>query len=225
MAASLAALATALGVAAPSASAGVAISTPDRCYVHWPGQGSQGIPVALSGLAPAQQVKVELRVEGVTVSGFPSLTADSTGSIVTKLDSWTSGLTAGPARGKQAQIVASDFILGTQLAAAPIHVGNVGLDIDTSRKRFGTKRRWEISGLSRLGGIPSYYAFYFKGTKMVGKQPLGRATDACGYLRTKRLLIPFMKVGKYELRVQASKRYRPSLPWIGGTVVQGRRKP
>lgn len=206
-----------------TAAAAATIVTPNRCYVHWPEQGSQSIPVALSGLTPGQQVRVQLQIGGTTVSSLPSLTVDSTGSLITELANWTSGLGDGPTKGVAASVVVSDFVLGTPLASAPVKVANAGLDIDASTKRYGTKRRWVVSGLSRLGGGKTYYAFYFKGKKQVGKQKLGRS-DACGYLRVKALLIPFVKVGTYQLRVQASRRFSRDLAWVGGSVEQAVRR-
>lgn len=217
--AALALAALTLLVAPAGAAAAPSLTTPDRCYIHWPNQGSQVIPVSLAGLTPGQQVRVELKIKGRTVSGLPSLTVDSTGALITELASWTSGLGDDPTRGVDAQIVVSDFILGTEIASSPIQVANAGLDIDARARRYGTKRRWIVSGLARLGGGKSYWAYYFKGKRMVGKQRLGRG-DRCGYLRTRKLLIPFVKVGKYSLRVQASTRFDKDLVWMGGTVVQ-----
>jgi hypothetical protein len=220
-------LAAALGAAlsgslSATALAGASISTPGKCYVYWPGQGSQTIPITLEGLTSGQQVKVELRVKGTTVSGLPSLTVGLSGTLDTSLLNWTSGLGDGPTKGAAAELVVTDFILGTELASTPIKVANVGLDIDASRKLYGTKRRWIISGLNQLsGGGSDYYAFYFKGHKQVGKQKIGHATDACGYLRTKQKLIPFTKTGTYTMKVQASTKYKSALPWIGGSVYQG----
>lgn len=213
-----------LVICAPAASSvAPSVATPDRCYIYWPGKGAQTIPVALNGLTAGQQVRVELRVNGITVSGIPALTADATGALATELGNWTSGLGDGPSRGADASIVVSDLAAGTVLTSTAVQVANAGLEIDNSTKRYATKRRWIVSGLSRLSGGRNYWAFYFKGGKQVGKQRLGPAGE-CGYLRTRALLIPFAKVGEYELRVQASRKFRKSWAWMGGTVVQTRKR-
>lgn len=199
------------------------VTSPARCYIHWPGEGSQTIPVNLSGFAPLQALRVELRIRGKTVSGLPSLTADAAGGLATELANWTSGLGDAPTRGVTARIVVSDLTLGTELASTEVDVANAGLDIDSADKDAGAQRRWIVSGLSRLSGGQNYYAFYFSGKKLIGRQKLG-AAGKCGYLRTRARLIPFTRVGKYQLRVQASPVFRKSRPWVGGTVKQTRKR-
>lgn len=203
-----------------TAMAAPTVTAAGKCFAYWPGQGSQPIAVDLAGLAPGQQVKLELQVKGTTVSGLPSLTADSTGAIVTSIENWTSGLGAGPTRGAAARIVVSDFIAGTALAATDIKVANVGIQVDSAAKRANVRRLWEVSGLSLIGGgSDTYYAFYFKGRKQLGKQRIGRAQDACGYVKAKRVLIPFKRFGTFSVRIQASKTWRgDKLPWVGGSV-------
>lgn len=222
-AAALVALAAALATS-PSALAAPAVTVAGKCYAYWPGEGSQPIPVTLTGFAPGQGIKLELQVRGKTVSGLPSLTADSTGAVVTSLDNWTSGLGTGPTRSTEARVVASDFILGTAIAAADLKVANVGIQVDSAAKSARVKRLWEVSGLSLIGGgSDTYYAFYFKGKKQLGKQRIGRAQDACGYVQAKKVLIPFRRFGTFNVRIQASPRWRgDKLPWVGGKVTSYR---
>jgi hypothetical protein len=210
------------GAATPAASA-ADVSVPGKCYVYWPGQGAQAIPVNLSGLAPAQSVKVSLLVKDQLVSGIPSLTADTTGSVVSAISPWTSGLKDGPTRSTKASVVVNDLATGAEVASTGFKVANVGFKIDGRKKRAGTKRDWEISGLASvgesLGGGKVYYAYYFSGTKQVGKQRLGKAQDACGYMKAKKVLIPFKKRGVFNMKIQASRTWKgDNLPWIGGVV-------
>ncbi len=209
-------------VAAPAASA-ADVSVPGKCYVYWPGQGSQPIPFKISGLAASQSVKVSLNVKNQLVSGVPSLTADTTGAIDSGIGTWTSGLRNGPTKSTKANIVVNDLATGAEVASTNFKVANVGFKVDASTKRAGTKRVWEISGLASVGesagGGKVYYAYYFKGKKQVGKQRLGKSTDACGYIRVKKVLIPFRKTGTFTVKVQASRTWKgDALPWIGGTV-------
>lgn len=209
-------------VAVPAASA-AEVSVPGKCYVYWPGEGAQPIPVTLSGLAPSQNVKVSLLVKNQVVSGIPSLTADTTGGVVSSVDSWVSGLSDGPTRSTSASVVVNDVASGGEVASTSFKVANVGFKIDGSKKRASVKRNWEISGLASvgesLGGGKVYYAYYFNGTKQVGKQRLGKAQDACGYLKAKKVLIPFKKSGVFDMKIQASRTWKgDALPWIGGTV-------
>ncbi len=217
------ALATTVGAAAPVASA-AEVKVPGKCYVYWPSVGQQPIPFTATGLAPNQNVKVSLLVKNQTVSGLPSLTADTTGALDTGIDSWTSGLREGPTKSTKASIVVNDLATGAEVGSAKFKVANVGFKVDAARKRAGVKRVWEISGLASVGeskgGGKVYYAYYFSGDKQVGKQRLGKSTDACGYIRVKKPLIPFRKTGVFDVKVQASRTWKgDALPWIGGTVT------
>lgn len=211
----------ALGAPVP-AGAAASVSVPGACYVYWPQQGSQPIPIAVRGLTPGAQVNLELQVGGVTVSGLPALTVDPAGAIDTQLNNWTSGLPDGPTRATSAKVVVSDPLSGSPLAEVPLAVANVGLDVDAAKRTSGTKRRWVVSGLGRLGGGSTYYAFYFRHGKVVGRQRIGRTTDACGYLRTMMPAVPFKQSGTFVFKVQASSSYHADRAWIGGTVRQGK---
>ncbi len=209
----------AVAAIAPAGSAAAAtVTVPGQCYVYWPGEGSQQIPISVNGLTPGQTVKVTLEVRGQAVSGIPSLTADSTGSIVTTLSSWTSGLGTKPTKSTDSRIIVADLATGAELGTSNFKVGNVAIKVDGAAKSLKLKRVWEVSGLSVISPENTYYAHYYKGKKFLGKQRLGQATDACGYIRVKKLLVPFKKYGTFEVRVQASKVFNDELSWIGGTV-------
>lgn len=216
-------LATIGGVAAPAASA-ADVTVPGQCYVYWPSVGQQAIDFSVGGLGANQAVTVELKVKDKLVGGIPSLTADSTGVITGgKIANWTSGLGTGPTKSTKASVSVTDPATGAVLGTKEFKVANVGYKVDGARKRAGTKRVWEISGLASAGeaqgGGKVYYAYYFKGKKQVGKQRLGKSTDACGYIRVKKPLLPFNKRGTFDVRVQASQTWKgDDLPWIGGTV-------
>jgi hypothetical protein len=208
-----------VALAAPAAAvAAPAVTLPSACYVSWPGQIAETIPIRASGLLPGALVTVQLRIMGQTVSGLPSLTVDGAGNLVTELKSWTTGLDAGPTHPLAARIVITDLLLGTELAATDLKVANVGLEIDSSTQNYATKRRWVVSGLGELGGGPSYWAHYFKGTKEIARVKIGTADDTCGYLLTKRVLIPFDRLGKFVVSVQASRTYDKTLPSLSYKV-------
>lgn len=208
---------SAIAFAPVSIASAASVTVPGQCYVYWPDQGSQEIPISISGLTPGQEVKATLEVKGEAVSGLPSLTADSTGSITTKLSSWTSGL-KGPTQSTKAQLVVTDVATGSELGSSSFKVGNVAIKVDGAKKGLTVKRLWEVSGLSVLSDETTYWAHYFKNGKEVGKQRLGKATDACGYIRVKKLLVPFHKYGTFQVRVQASQQFDEDASWIGGTV-------
>ncbi|MBJ7471143.1 MAG: hypothetical protein JHD16_07565 [Solirubrobacteraceae bacterium] len=209
-------------VGVPAASAAEVV-VPGKCYVTVPGTGSQIIPVTVTGLAPSQNVQLSLLVKDRVVSGIPSLTADATGGIISSIDGWTSGLGTGPTRSTKASVVVSDLATGAAVGQTDFKVSNVGFKVDGAFKRGNVKRVWEISGLASLtesqGGGKVYYAHYFKGSKKVGKQRLGKSTDACGYIRVKKPLLPFRKRGSFKVVVQASTVYNPDLFSVGGTVT------
>lgn len=197
-----------VALGAPTASA-ADVTVPGQCYVYWPGEGSQPIDVTIGGLAASQGVRVELSVKGKLVGGVPGLTADGTGALATRIGSWTSGLASGPTKSTPASVSVVDTASGTVLGTKDFKVANVGYKVDGARKRAGES----------AGGGKVYYAYYFKGKKQVGKQRLGKSTDACGYIRVKKPLLPFNKRGTFNVRVQASQTWKgDALPWIGGTV-------
>lgn len=209
-------------IGAPAATA-AEVNVPGKCYVFWPEVGSQPIDFSVAGLAANQQVTVSLSVKNKVVSGVPALTADSTGSLTSAINTWTSGLGTGPTKSTKASVSVTDPASGAVLATKEFKVANVGYKVDGAKKRAGTKRVWEISGLASVGesrgGGKVYYAYYFKGSKQVGKQRLGKSTDACGYIRVKKPLLPFNKRGTFDVKVQASQTWKGNdLPWIGGTV-------
>lgn len=198
------------------------VTVPGQCYVYWPSVGSQPIDFSVAGLAANQGVRVELKVKDQLVGGIPSLTADGTGALTNRIGNWTSGLGTGPTKSTSASVSVIDGA-GTVVGTKEFKVANVGYKVDGARKRAGTKRVWEISGLASAGeaqgGGKVYYAYYFKGKKQVGKQRLGKSTDACGYIRVKKPLLPFNKRGTFDVKVQASQKWKgDDLPWIGGTV-------
>ena len=179
------------------------------CFGFLPADRSQPIPFRVDGLTGGQQVKVALSVRNVPVSGLPQLTAGGDGVIDATLERWNPVLGTGPTKTVSGSLIVSD--LSGVLAIAPLQLTNVAGWVDATKKRATSKRTWKIAGLSLLGGDGSYWAHYFRGKRHVGVQRLGKPTNACGYLRTRAVLVPPAVRGGAELYVQASKRYRRNL--------------
>ncbi|MEH3052895.1 MAG: hypothetical protein PGN13_02665 [Patulibacter minatonensis] len=214
---------TILAAAVPTgASAATTVGVPGKCYVYWPGTGSQEIPVSVNGLTPGQTVKITLEVGGQPVSGIPSTAADASGSITAKLSSWTSGLGEGPTASTKSRVTVEDVATGKELGENRFKVANVAWEIDGKVAALRVKRVWEVSGLAVLSPENTYWAHYFRGAKQVGRQRLGRSTDACGYMKVRRPLAPFRKAGKYEVRVQASSTFDPNSNWISRPLTISR---
>ena len=182
------------GSVLPAASDAATVSADGACFAYWPSQGSQPIPVTIAGLLPGQSVRLTLEVRGEAVSGLPSLAADAAGAVSTRLSSWTSGLPNGPSHSTPASLVVTDPVTSQELARTAIEVTNVGIRV-RGAGRVSERRTWEISGLRPLGGRGGYWAHYFAGGEEVGRQRLGSAHGACGYLRVRRVLVPFSRTG------------------------------
>ena len=82
----------------------------------------------------------------------------------------------------------------------------------------GRLRSWKIQGLGALSGNSTYYAHYFNHSKYKGRLKIGTGSGACGYLSVKRPLTPFSKIGRYDVTIQASKKYNKDLPGFTGSI-------
>lgn len=214
----------ALALAGAGSASAATVSVTGKCFAAWPAQSvANEIPVNVTGLPANASVRVQVVVDSTPVGGTAQLTADSTGSVITSITSWSYGSAGSAAvKSKKARVVVSDFAAGTELGSADIKVTKVGITVDTGRKSAGAKRTWKLSGLKLLGGgnSSSYYAHYFtRGGKKVGKQKLGKIKDACGYMNVKKPLAPFFKTGNFQVRVQASSKYLTEGSWLGGNIT------
>lgn len=211
------------GVAAPSsASAAEDVTVKNQCYVSYAGTESfpalsEPITVGADGIDAGRHVRFTIEVKGQQTSQTPLMTASRNGEVMTTIDSWITGMPAGPTKATDARVVLRDFWLGTELASTPIEVANIGMDVDDGAADYRAKRGWMVSGLSVFGNGNRYYAHYFTSTKpdakYLGKQYLGRTTDRCGFLKTKRPLAPFYRDGITVTKVQASAKWNPKIEW------------
>lgn len=204
-----------------AAEAAPALGISDRCPVFWPGgdgEGGRPITVTAVGLEPLQAVTVTLTIRDRVVGQIPLAQADGTGALVGRITGWDPKLGSGPGPSAPALLTLRDRFSSEVLDTIPLRLGTVGVRVDTRNRAPGTKREWELSGLSRYGGTRTYYAHYFKRGHWIGRQRLGLGLGPCGYLRTRKPLLPFARTGTFAVRIQSSRRYRADLPYLGGTV-------
>lgn len=207
------------------AHADIALGVSDRCPVFWKGHEARPIAVTAVGLLPGQAVTVALTVRDRQVGEIPLAQADATGTLLGRLTGWDPRLADGPGPSVPALLTMRDRFTGQTLETIALRLGTVGIRVDTAERRSGRARTWEVSGLSRYGGTRTYFAHYFKRGKWVGLQKLGLGRGPCGYLRTRKPLLPsFAHSGTYRVRVQSSRRYRRDLPYLGGTVRHRQRQ-
>lgn len=209
----VAAVAAALA-AVPSAADAATVTLTQACYVV-AGAQSQPIPVSVGGLTAGQAINLKL-VRDATVAGSASgLSADGAGNLVSGIGSWYTSFGTGPKKEISASVQAVDAASGTLLAEAPAKLAKVGVSVTGK----GKTRNWKVQGLKALTGKATYYAHYLNNNKYKGRLKLGKATGECGYLKTKKPLTPFSKLGRYDVYIQTSKKFDKAAPSIQGRVV------
>ncbi|MDQ8044952.1 MAG: hypothetical protein AAGC46_12075 [Solirubrobacteraceae bacterium] len=199
-----------------AASADPSILLSSGCYVQSAGQGSQTIAAKIQGLAATQSVAVRLTRQGQTIGTGDAQAADASGSLINGLTSWSADLGSGPKKSVPASVEAFDPATGATIAAAPTEIANFDYSVRTS----GGKHHWKLQGLAALTGESTYYAHYFNHGKYKGRMKLGKSKGACGYLSiTTTHLTPFRKVGRYDVEIEALKKYDKDAPKFKGRVT------
>lgn len=196
----------------PAAASGATVTLGAACYLQAAG-ASQPIPVTVAGLGAGQSVTVKLSRKG-EVAGSAFGTADAAGSLPITIGTWFTKLGTGPKKEVAAQVDAFDAA-GAVVGTAPVSLANAGLDVTGKRGL----RTWRVQGLTALTGQNTYYAHYLNHGKYKGRLKLGTAKGNCGYLKAKKPLTPFKKLGRYDVFVTTSKQYDPAAPNIPGRVV------
>lgn len=200
----------------PAGASAATVTPSAACYLTGGGT-SQPVGVSVAGLGAGQNVTVKLSRKG-QVAGSVFGTADAAGNAPLSISSWFLSLGTGPKKEVAAQIDAFDDA-GTVLGSAPVSLAAAGVSV----KGTGRLRSWKVQGLTALTGQSTYYAHYLNNGKYKGRLKLGKAKGACGYLKTKKPLTPFSKLGRYDVTIQAQKNYDPKAPGISGRVVVTRR--
>lgn len=216
----VAAAGAAAALAAPAvASAAPSILLSSGCYVQSP-EGSQSIAAKIEGLAAGQSLAVRLTQGGAPVGNGDAAAADASGTLINGLTSWSASIGSGPKKSVDATVEAYDPVMGTAVASAPVQIAN----FDYSVTSKGNTHKWKLQGLTALTGKSVYYAHYFNHGKYKGRMKLGKASGPCGYLAiTTHHLTPFRKVGRYDVEIEASKKYLKDVPKFKGRTTVTRR--
>jgi hypothetical protein len=187
------------------------------CYVQSESTGdAQTIASKIDGLAPQQSVALRITRQGDPIGQGDPLAADASGSLVNDITAWSTDLGTGPQPSVPAVVEAFDPVLGTTIASAPTQIANFDYSVTTS----GSKHHWTIQGLTALTGSNVYYAHYFNHGKYKGRMKLGKASGPCGFLKiTTTHLTPFKKIGRYDVAIEASKKYDDKAPKFTGRVT------
>lgn len=207
-------------VPAALAGAAVAVTVAPVCYSAPPAAKFDGrtisdpIPATVTGLAPGQQVVVELDARLMYAWGPPvAVTADEAGEASATLTDWMA-----PAR--YAQLRTSSVIVRDAskkvLAKTPVRVATTRVTLDSQNLRDSSRPYWSITGLGVKGD--RYYAHYLKRGKVVGTAKLGIAKDDCGSMApVRRPRFPAsLKNGTYVRVVQTSALYDPDREFLDG---------
>lgn len=208
-------------VAAVPATADAATLTPSgSCYLL-AGSNSQPIEATVGGLAAGQNVSLRVSRKGTVGGNSPAAAADAAGNLSLGIPSWFIGLGSGPSKEVAGTLEAIDVATGAVIEGATAGVSLAKLDYSVTGS--GRLRTWKIQGLGALSGNATYYAHYFNHGKYKGRLKVGTGKGACGYLKTKRPLTPFSKIGRYDVTIQASKTYNKDLPGFTGSIKVTRR--
>jgi hypothetical protein len=211
---------------APAAASAAAVNVAPSCYLSTPAQGVAPVPFNASGLTAGETTIATLTV-GSDTAGSVSATADGAGNLTGSITSWSATFGIDPIGDVPATLTVTDAATGGVIGTAPVTLGNAAVSVANGPSNPKIKRNWKVSGLSVLTGKTTYYAFYLDNAKakhgkvkVVGKQKLGKATGACGYLKAKKPLSPFKKTGTYAVYIQSEKTFsKTALDLKAGTVT------
>jgi hypothetical protein len=211
-----AAVAAAMLAAPALASADPSMILNSGCYVQSPAGDAQTVAAQIQGLAAAQSVAIRITRQGAAIGQSDPLAADASGALVNTITTWSTDLGTGPQPSVPAVVEAFDPVMGTTIASVPTQIANFDYSVTTS----GSRHHWAIQGLTALTGSDEYYAHYFNHGKYKGRMKLGKASGPCGFLKvTTSRLTPFRKLGRYDVAIEASKKYDDNAPKFTGRVT------
>jgi hypothetical protein len=198
------------GVAAAQASAAT-ISVAQACVVN--ADPAVGSPMVVTGAGFTPGDSIDLSTP--TGDAFGTATADVSGDFSVQMSAPTLP-TVNPAAAAFA-LGATDETDGVTTASTTINVANLAVATNPAQAKPTKKVTWTFSGFTSGAEI---YAHYLHGKKVTATTKFGRATGACGLLKTKAKFYPGKaKYGSYNVQVDDSRHYSSkSLPHLDATL-------
>lgn len=186
-----------LGLAVPATSSGSAVRLSKACYAQTAPGVHQPITGTIVGATPGFSFRVRGRrgaasnatgtIDGAGKAGFSIPSFDIRGT--------------KPSKGRTIPLEVLEGAPGSPLArtgTARARVTNSAMSINLQRRRPFSPATWTVSGLTPVVGPGTLYASYSRGRYTQGSPAprifkrirLGRPTNACGYLRVKKVAPP-----------------------------------
>jgi hypothetical protein len=194
------------------------LSTSQSCYTHVPlaktATKTQPIVVAVTGGTPGATFQVRAgRVAPDGGLGSATGTFDAAGNgQAAILDVFPPSGSISALKGDTIQLGVRDLATGADIAAGSTKVTNAAIDVARKPSNPYSKRTFRLSGLTPLYGSGTLYGSYVSGkngSKVVKRVKLGRP-NACGYLKTKRVLPPRRGPHTWTLFVHKGKKLKKS---------------
>jgi hypothetical protein len=217
----LAVTGAALALALPSAASAGSLAVNQACFVHAPPpighSESQPINVAVSGGTPGDNFQVVAGDSGQF--GNTTGTFDGAGNgAATLTDVFPPSGSINPLPGDVVPLHVVDFTpAGEQvIATGQTLITNLAIQVASKPSNPYRKRVIRVSGLTPLAGPGPLYASFasgYHGTKIIKRIKLG-TPNACGYLRTKKVLPPRHGVHKWVMYVHVGTSFSKSNPYV-----------
>lgn len=186
-----------LGLAVPATSSGSSIRPSKACYA----QVAPGVYQPITGTVTGGIPGASFRVQGTSGAASNSTgTIDGAGNGPFSIPSFNIRGTK-PSKGKTIPLEVLEGAPGTPPArtgTGKAKVTNSAMTISLKRRAPFSRATWTISGLTPVFGAGTLYASYSRGRYSQGspaprifkRVKLGRPTNACGYLRVKKVAPP-----------------------------------
>lgn len=186
-----------LGLAVPATSSGSAVALSKACYT----QAAPGVYQPITGTITGGNPGFSFQIQGKSGAAANSTgTIDGAGNAGFSIPSFNIKGTK-PSKGRKIALEVLEGPPGSPLAltgTANATVTNSSMNISLKRRAPFSRATWTISGLTPVFGPGTLYASYSRGKyrqgqptpKIFKRIKLGRPTNACGYLRVKKVAPP-----------------------------------
>lgn len=186
-----------LGLAVPAPSSGSAVSLSRACYT----EAAPGVYQPIQGTVTGARPGFSFQVRGTGGAAASATgTIDGAGNAGFSIPSFTMA-GAKPSKGRTIPLEILEGAPGSPLVrtgTGSAKVTNSAMAINLRRRAPFSPATWTISGLNPLFGPGTLYASYSRGRyaegspspKIFRRIKLGRPTNACGYLRVKKVAPP-----------------------------------
>lgn len=186
-----------VGLAIPATSSGSAVRLSQACYAQAAPGVFQPITGTIVGGAPGSSFRIQGR-RGAASSADG--TVDGAGNAAFSIPSFNIRGTR-PSKGQKVALEVLEGTPGaslTRTGRGTARVTNSAMSISLKRRAPFSPATWTVSGLTPVFGPGTLYASYSRGRYTAGSSAprifkritLGRPTNACGYLRVRKVAPP-----------------------------------